>query len=264
MFTWGYIKEAALAKLDLTPQEAETQSLISRFYIYANEVITTVCSLYKPSHKYAKFEVLDYPTMWRKVCEEYGDTLNKQIQWDENNQVGPYYPDKLFYDKNRPVYEKPEFDQNWEDWYKGTYHMFWDEIESHVYKNLPTYDMPDDFISFGDDVNYEMQYGNKVEIYDTDVEYVGDNGLIFSHCGIFYISYNARWFVFTSHTPDSEKLRIPDDILMLIPTYIAQQCYKIDDEYKSAVYRNEYETALARLDDTNMKNTKTFKIGGGW
>ena len=51
---------------------------------------------------------------------------------------------------------------------------------------------------------------------------------------------------------------------MLIPTYIAQQCYKIDDEYKSAVYRNEYEAALARLDDTNKKNTKSIKIGGGW
>ena len=57
MYTWGYLKDVSLAKLDLTEEEANTQNLISRFPFYANEVITQVCSSIKPKYSYAKFEV---------------------------------------------------------------------------------------------------------------------------------------------------------------------------------------------------------------
>lgn len=202
MYTWGYIKEAALAKLDLEEKEATVQNLLSRFPFYANEVITQVCSAVKPKRTYERFVI---------AKEDVG-----------------------------------------------------------VIKEMPT-----DFVSFGDDVCYELvteriyghtndEYYNQVELHDDDFEYIGYNQIMFKHEGVFYISYNARWYTFSKSISDNDVLNVPADILECIPSYIAHQCFKIDDEYKASVFRNEYEIMLSRIDDTDYKNTKTFKIGGEW
>lgn len=198
MYTWGYLKDVALAKLDLTENEATVQNLLSRFPFYANEVITQVCSAIKPKYTFVKFEI-------------------------DFDKVGVAQT------------------------------------------------MPDDFISFGDDVCYELRNNKylthiveKHPIFDTDFEYYGYNQVIFKHPGNFYISYNARWYTFTKAIDDNEKIDIPNDILDCIPSYIVSQCYKIDDEYKAQVFRNEYELMLSRIDATNYKNTKTIKIEGDW
>lgn len=199
-YTYGYIKDVSLAKLDLTEEEANIQNLISRFPFYANEVITQVCSSIKPKCTFAKFIIT-------------------------KDKVGE--PQK----------------------------------------------MPSDFVSFGDDICYEADvkeigYENiisiKKELHDNDFEYYGNNQVVFKRQGVFNISYNARWFTFDKNMDNNKILDIPEDILECIPSYIASQCYKIDDEYKASVFRNEYEMMLARIDNTNYKNTKTFEIDGGW
>lgn len=195
MYTWGYLKDVALAKLDLTENEATVQNLLSRFPFYANEVITQVCSAIKPKYTFAKFEI---------------------------------------------DFDKVGIAQT----------------------------MPDDFISFGDDVCYELvnngKFLEKHQIFDVDFEYYGYNQVVFKHPGNFYISYNARWYTFTKAIDDNEKIDIPNDILDCIPSYIVSQCYKIDDEYKAQVFRNEYELMLSRIDATNYKNTKSILIEGDW
>ena len=195
MYTWGYLKDVALAKLDLTENEATVQNLLSRFPFYANEVITQVCSAIKPKYTFAKFEI---------------------------------------------DFDKVGIAQT----------------------------MPDDFISFGDDVCYELvnngKFLEKHQIFDVDFEYYGYNQVIFKHPGNFYISYNARWYTFTKAIDNNEKIDIPNDILDCIPSYIVSQCYKIDDEYKAQVFRNEYELMLSRIDATNYKNTKGILIEGDW
>lgn len=203
MYTWGYIKDVCLSKLDLDENEATVQNLLSRFPFYANEVITNVCSAIKPKYAFANFVVT-------------------------NEMVG---------------------------------------VEQS---------MPDDFISFGDDVNYELKIqttecdldantiADKIELHDCDFSYQGYNKILFKRSGVFYISYNARWYTFTKSTDDSDEIDVPNDILECIPSYVASQCYKIDDEYKAQVFRNEYEMMLSRIDATNYKNTKTFTIGGDW
>lgn len=195
MYTWGYLKDVALAKLDLTENEAAVQNLLSRFPFYANEVITQVCSAVKPKYTFAKFEI-------------------------DFDKVGMAQT------------------------------------------------MPDDFISFGDDVCYELvnngKFLEKHQIFDVDFEYYGYNQVIFKRPGNFYISYNARWYTFTKAIDDNEQIDIPNDILDCIPSYIVSQCYKIDDEYKAQVFRNEYELMLSRIDATNYKNTKSILIEGDW
>lgn len=195
MYTWGYLKDVTLAKLDLTENEATVQNLLSRFPFYANEVITQVCSAIKPKYTFANFEI-------------------------DFDKVGVAQT------------------------------------------------MPEDFISFGDDVCYELvnngKFLEKHQIFDVDFEYYGYNQVIFKHPGNFYISYNARWYTFTKAIDDNEKIDIPNDILDCIPSYIVSQCYKIDDEYKAQVFRNEYELMLSRIDATNYKNTKSILIEGDW
>lgn len=218
MYTWGYLKNVALAKLDLTEEEAETQQLIDKFPYYANEVITQICSSIKPKNTFAEFVVTDDP----KVAEEKGHIL-----------VGTQVK------------------------------------------------MPSDFIGFGDDVN-ERSYQefnlilNEIAC-DQDFKYLGYNKVMFKRPGTYQISYKARWIDFNDilrvdelgneyqgPVDDSYELDVPADILDCIPAYIASQCFKIDDQYKSQVFRNEYEMSLARIDDTDFKNTKTFMIGGDW
>ena len=199
-YTWGYIKDVSLSKLDLDENEATVQNLLSRFPFYANEVITQVCSSIKPKYTFENFVI------------------------DKTN-VGV----------------------------KQT--------------------MPDDFASFGDDVCYmleEVRERNgetrliKVPIHDDDYEYLGYNQVVFKHPGNYFISYNARWYTFDKSLSDDELIDVPDDILDSIPSYIASQCYKIDDEYKASVFRNEYEIMLSRIDNSNFRNTKTIKIEGDW
>ena len=197
MYTWGYLKDAILAKLDLDETEASVQNLINRFPIYANEAMTQICSTIKPKKMFATFEV----------------------------EVG---------------------------------------AENSIFT------MPDDFIGFNDDVPIGT-YAD--EFHDTHAEgeihsdvfcYVGYNQVRFFYPGRYVIPYDARWITFTKNIPDQAKLQVPDDILDCIPSYVVSQCYKIDDEYKSSVFRNEYEMFLARINDTDYRNTRTIKIKGGW
>lgn len=206
-YTWGYIKSAALAKLDLAePTDNETDryvtNLISRFVYYANEVITQVCSAIKPKRTFVSVTVTE-------------DDLTS----------GQYLVD----------------------------------ISTLV----------DDFISFGDDVctiRYYNVYGVEVteECHDDDFEYKGQFNIAFYTEGTYSISYNARWYTFGLEDGNSTNIAVPNDILDCIPSYIASQCFKIDDEYKAQVFRNEYEMFLARIEDVNYSQTKTIKIGGDW
>lgn len=146
--------------------------------------------------------------------------------------------------------------------------------------------MPDDFVAFGDDRcvvkteatkiydveldnwrTLDPRYGECKKgfhvLHDEDFTYFGYNQFIPHFAGDYRISYNARWLEFEEYG-DQSTLNAPRDVLDCIPSYVASQCLKVDDEYKSAVFRNEYEMFLARVDDTDYKDTKTFVIGGDW
>lgn len=197
MYTWGYIKDVSLAKLDLTEQEANVQNLLSRFPFYANETMTQICSTVKPKHTFFEIDVTE-------------DDINVPLQIGDN-----------------------------------------------------------DFIAFDDDVatiTYTDKCGRTVteEAHDDYFIYRGYNQAIFFKVGKYVIPIIVRWITFRKDMDDNEMLNVPNDILDCIPSYIASQCYKIDDEVKSSIFRNEYEMAMARIDNTNYKSTKTIKIGGDW
>jgi len=186
-YTWGYLKENTLSKLNLSEEEANQQGFLSNFPYYANEAMTQICSAIKPHYKYHILEVVE------------------------------------------------------------------EEI------SVP-FEMPEDFISFSDGVALY----NGEEADDSVLDYFAYNQVICNKAGYFVIPYNARWFFFTKDLPNNTVITAPADICDAIPLYMASQCYKIDDDTKAAIYRNEFEIALSRIDDTDFKSQRSFKVRGNW
>lgn len=228
MYKWGYLTEVTLSKLELTQDEAVELKFTNKFPFYANEAMTQICSAVKPKRTFYEFQVYNTCEVVDNGCIVDGKLLSN-VSLDAYDRVVNVDGKVLYYPNGRLI------------------------------------TMPSDFISFGDDVctitcNFDVE-----ECHDDILEYKGYNQIICRRAGLYHVSYNARWYTFSSIMNEEEDLSfIPRDILDCIPSYIVSQCYKIDDEYKSSIYRNEYEMFLARIDDVNFKNTKTFTIGGDW
>lgn len=195
MYTWGYIKENTLSKLNMDEEEANQQGFLSRFPYCANEAMTQICSAIKPCIRFMEIEIAE-----------------------ENENV-----------------------------------------------NVPI-TLPDDFLSFSDDVvSYKNEsYPTYLEVGDDFLKYHGYNQVICFCEGTYRIPYNTRWFFFTKELHNATIIPAPADVCDALPSYIASQCLKIDDEVKAATFRNEYEMFLSRIDDTSFKAQRTLHVGGGW
>jgi hypothetical protein len=242
-YTWGYIKENTLSKLNLDEEEANQQGFLSRFPYQANEAMTQACSI-KPKSKNFKVEVFNRQDKWHDLLREFGLT----------HCTEPLDEDDSEYEKKQAFFKK------WNSLY------FVDE---------PIVIEDDEFISFSDDVAYYkppaiIVAGQIVntpcfeEASDDILQYSGYNEIVCKKVGTYIIPYNARWFFFTKDLQNNVVIPAPIDILDCLPSYMASQCLKIDDEQKSAIFRNEYEMFLARIDDTDFKSQKTFHIRGNW
>lgn len=224
MYTWGYIKENTLAKLNLDEEQANQLSFLSRFPFYANEAMTQICSSVKPRYK-----TFDCTIKAENSRETENDLYVGDIITMPEDFIG--------FGTGPVAYKRGELSSR----ERSVMDMLGFSCTDHID------DVGDDFI-----------------------KYIGYNQIICKIPGNYKIPYKARWFFFTKDLEDSAELKttdgiwVPADICDAIPSYIVGQCYKIDDEAKAAIYRNEFETFLARMDDTNFESQRTFHIGGGW
>lgn len=253
MYTWGYIKEAALAKLDKDVEEAVALGYVNRFYVYANEALAQITAAVRPQIKYAKYKVVD-----RDKFIEY---LQKFYKFNNMN---------FLYTMNAFNY------------------MDYSEDEQKAYAEYK------EFVFIGDDVrlpndynamavNTQASYHKYEYMYDCNSGYYtilrhnkrddasseqfvlkGDYFIEFLEPGEYSIPYQATWFTFTSMTPDDTELNIPADIVTAIPSYIAAQVFKIDDEQKAAIMLNEFEVAVARINDNTSSEPQNIVVGGDW
>lgn len=248
MYTWGYLKENALSKLNLSEEEANEQHFLSRFPYYANEAMTQICSAIKPKEVFLEVTVYDKKDAWIKLTKEF----SLYEEW--------------------PMYKREELDPQDEDYDKKK--AFWDKWDSLYFTETPI-TFPKDFISFSNDDTLLKEPpiyigGLKVNtpeylpVGDEVVKYYGYNQVICKKIGEYKIPYNARWFFFTKELDNDVEITAPADICEAIPSYIVSQCLKIDDEQKAAIYRNEYEMFLARIDDTSFRAQRNINISGGW
>lgn len=248
MYTWGYIKEVALAKLDFSNDEALQIGLLNKFPFYANEAITQISSSIKAKATFATFNA------WDK--SEYLGSLKNFYHISE-----PFDFNFLWKTRECNVEDLPlspyDMQKMWHSFHDNNI-VFTDEIVK----------MPKDFINFGDDINRVIKlhkpYCGYEECLDSDWSTMGSNSVMFKEPGKYLLSYDARWYTFDPTTPDEEELDIPDDVVEAIPSYIVSQCYKIDDEAKANTYAVEFERMCARIEDNKARTNKTIHIGGGW
>lgn len=233
MYTWGYLKENILAKLNLDEESANQQNFLSNFPYYANEAMTQICSAIKAKDTEFSLYVYDEDTKWKEMTSSYGLYTT----------TDHYTPDNFTIDD--PLYTKKT--------------AFWAEWNSLYFTGTEIV-MPEDFVAFDDDVpTYQYR-----EVFDDTLEYRGYNHIICKDVGYYQIPYRARWFFFTKDLQNDDMVTAPADVCDAIPLYVVSQCYKIDDDTKASIFRNEYEVALARIDDTTFKRQRTFDVTGGW
>lgn len=115
--------------------------------------------------------------------------------------------------------------------------------------NMEVYKLVDDTPEPVDGV---ALYGGKYLVFPA--EYEGD----------FEFFYDAKPTTITLSTPDSKKIDLPDDAVVLLPLYIASQLYKDDDIAIATYYRNEFETAFERLTNPRTVSKESFTSNTGW
>ena len=115
--------------------------------------------------------------------------------------------------------------------------------------NMEVYKLMDDTPEPVDGV---ALYGGKYLVFPA--EYEGD----------FEFFYDAKPTTITLSTPDSKKIDLPDDAVVLLPLYIASQLYKDDDNAIATMYRNEFETAFERLTNPRTVTREKFSSYTGW
>ena len=250
MYTYGYIKEVVLAKMDMTSDEVIRNRLMNKVPFYANEAITQICSSIKAKSTYAKFNVVEPSQFFASLRSAYNIA-------DANYDFSFMWTVRKCNVEDLPI--APVNKQ--ELWHK--FHN-----ENIVFVNQ-TVRMPDDFVNWGDDINRVIRAyprcGDKL-VVATDDEWntIGWNECIFFQPGQYMLSYMARWFMFTPSMNDDVELDIPADIVETLPSYIVSQLYKVDDEAKANTYLVEFERMCARIEENRARTNKTFHIKGGW
>ena len=79
MYTWGYVKDAILAKLYLSEEEAQRAKFLDSFTIYANECLTQIASTIRPKQATYKCEAF-MKQDWDKIYEKHYKNIRKLLK----------------------------------------------------------------------------------------------------------------------------------------------------------------------------------------
>lgn len=262
MFTYGYIREAIMAHIDLDEEEVQAINLLARFHIFANEAMQAICSS-KPLYKYFEAEVVKkYAPLVRD-----GATIRlatkEEIEWNVEEQ-GPLEVEFLnsvqtqAYYHERGIYEVFET-VSMED----TFIAFADKQAWREYEHKPTPQEIFEYEAFGDQrFAPRPKFVRERVVVDHDFSYVGRNRIKFYKPGHYQIPGKYLWFRFDSGISDDTEIDMPADILLTIPLYIASVCLQIDNPQRANLKRNEFEAALARCTATDFMELNEIK--GSW
>lgn len=246
MRRWSEIKQNTLYKLFLEEEEAQQQGYLEKFQYLANECLNIIANGVKPRIKVYEVETRDLSKYTKKVYGYdfvYDAELNHIIYKDARDIMVEHIPEEY------EIYIVP---------YGEKYILEGDELVS-VEGASETINMPIDFLSFADIINY---YGNEP---DAEITYTGDRSLILPKEGVYRIYYNATWDEITQDDMiNDNRLNIDPSVLNCLPTYMAAQLLAQDDIVRSATLKNEFELMLARLDTNIMYDTNHYKSIGGW
>lgn len=240
MYTYGYIREATQAHIDLDEAETQAMKLQERYHIYANEAMQAICGV-KPKYDYFECEIVE---KYSPIVRIENDRFRKATSTD--TEFADEIDTKLWYESQ------------------------------NIYLLDTVVHMPNDFISFAEkqawtirpNVNFHPELFirgfvptaqpkfSKVRATKEHFTYSGKNSLRFYKTGKYLIPYKGVWFIFKSGIGDGEEIDMPIDIILTIPLYIASLCLQIDHAQRALTKRAEFETALARCTNTDFLELK--------
>ncbi len=254
MFTYGYIREAVMAHLDIDEEEAQAMNLLSRFHIYANEAMQAICSS-KPMYQYIDVTVVK--KFSPIVVEEnddgtfsYRPATEEEINWDTETQgelnvrflnqteLEDYYHKQGIYEINEKVQMK------------DTFIAFANKKCWKITQKKPTVAQQLEADAFGYPLKFVTERTEAKT--DDDFSYISKNQLKFYKEGRYLIPARYLWYRFDSGLSDEVEIDMPSDILLTIPLYIAAVCLQVDNMQKAQVLRSEFEMALARCTSGDM------------
>lgn len=248
MFTYGYIREATMAHMDISEQEAQDMKLFSRFHIFANEAMQAICAS-KPKYQYIEKTVVEeYAPL---VTDEGGIirlATEEEINWNVEEDGEPNFK-MLSYELTKNYYNERNIVKQFEKVSMNDTFIAFADKQAWKYKMIrPT---KEDLLSF-DEGKSSCELIRDKAIVDCDFSYLGKNVIKFYKTGKYEIPAKYMWYRFQSDTQDSDELDMPSDILLTIPLYIAALCLQIDNPQRASIKRSEFEMALARCTSTDF------------
>lgn len=269
-FTYGYIREATMAHLDIDETEAQAMGILKRFPFYANEAMQAICSS-KPKYEYVDVNIV------RKLAPLVLDGASFVLATPEQiKQREDYY--KLPEDERPPIDTLPIFandEQVKAYWHERNIYEICEKVsmeagfiafadkQAYKYVHKKRRRIPEDCgVEFGDwsDNEFEsIQIVREEAKVDDDYSYISKAQLKFYKPGHYLIPAKFMWYVFDSSIGDEQELDMPSDILTCIPLYIAALCLEIDNPSKAQVKRSQFEMALARCTSSDFLTNKKIK-----
>lgn len=243
-FTYGYIREAIMAHLDLDESEAQAMDILKRFPIYANEAMQAICAA-KPKYEYVDVTIV------KEFAPLVLDGANFILATDE--QIAALTEWQLLPEDERPLDDTlPIFANDIQ--LKEYWH------EQNIYKVNEKISMETDFITFANKkaIKRMNDYQEITAKLDDDFSYIGKSQLKFYKEGHYLIPAKFMWYIFESGISDDQSIDIPADILTCIPIYIASICLQIDNPTRAQIKRSEFEMALARCTSTDYLEPNSF------
>lgn len=255
-FTYGYIREAVMAHLDIDEEEAQAMNLLSRFHIYANEAMQAICAS-KPKYQYIDVTVVDKFAPLIRNGASFIKATESQINWNIEEQGEPDFifaseeeTKKYYHDLG--IYERGEIIP-----IKDTFIAFANKACYKVVNYKP---------SVKEELEAEMcgrtlKHGivNEEAVLNDDFTYIGNNCLKFYRSGYYLIPARYMWFRFDSGIKDTDEINMPSDILLTIPLYIAAICLAIDNVQAAQLMKQDFEIALARCTNTDFMPLPTIE-----
>lgn len=270
-FTYGYIREATMAHLDIDETEAQAMDLLKRFPIYANEAMQAICSS-KPKYEYVDVNVV------RKLAPLVLEGASFVLATPEQiKQREDYY--KLPEEERPPLDTLPIFandEQVKAYWHERNTYEVGEKVSMEAgfiaYANKRAYKYVHKKIRrIPEECNPQIDYNwvdNEFEgvhlvreeaKVDDDFSYISRAQLKFYRPGQYLIPAKFMWFIFESGISDEQEIDIPSDILTCIPLYIAAICLQIDNPSRAQIKRSEFEMALARCTSSDFMTNNRVK-----
>ena len=221
-FSYGYLKEAVKAHLDLEEEELEVMNINQRFHIFANEAITQICDT-RPKYRYFQFTAVSefVPLVWDDGVLRVATPV--EIRYAEMTFV------------------------------------IGDELAEHynaqgIYLVGQVIAMPDDFLSFAAKKAFLWTdyITSRVAATKAHILYLSTTEFIVNYAATYQIPYRASWVTFSQEFEDKSDVPMPGDLALTIPIYVASVILEQRNMNMANAKRQAFEIAVRRCKSTTL------------